>query len=165
MAHKKFIKEDDQEKMRLIKDWRVVVIFDFSSPRFSIYPHKVSVILHIVWQLSSLFPSYSWAGVVWGRCSTEEQHYDGETAFWRIRIRWRFFVQLKEGGSLHKIKCKASGSPQFGIPQFGGEITDLPQWRNRLAHGTYRQYTVEQCRGCEFEPHLGKEKYFCLLYF
>ena len=49
------------------------------------------------------------------------------------------------------------GSPQFGIPQFGGEITDLPQWRNRLAHGTYRQYTVEQCRGCEFEPHLGNK--------
>ena len=27
------------------------------------------------------------------------------------------------------------------------------QWRNRLAHGTYRQYN-ELCRGCEFEPHL-----------
>ena len=27
------------------------------------------------------------------------------------------------------------------------------QWRNRLAHGTYRQYK-ELCRGCEFEPHL-----------
>ena len=27
------------------------------------------------------------------------------------------------------------------------------QWRNRLAHGTYRQY-IEKCRGCEFEPHL-----------
>ena len=27
------------------------------------------------------------------------------------------------------------------------------QWRNRLAHGTYRQY-FEKCRGCEFEPHL-----------
>ncbi len=31
-----------------------------------------------------------------------------------------------------------------------------PQWRNWLAHGTYRQYVVELCRGCEFEPHLGK---------
>ena len=27
------------------------------------------------------------------------------------------------------------------------------QWRNRLAHGTYRQ-SNEKCRGCEFEPHL-----------
>jgi hypothetical protein len=27
------------------------------------------------------------------------------------------------------------------------------QWRNRLAHGTYRQYK-ELCRGCEFKPHL-----------
>ena len=27
------------------------------------------------------------------------------------------------------------------------------QWRNRLAHGTYRQCN-EECRGCEFEPHL-----------
>ena len=32
------------------------------------------------------------------------------------------------------------------------------QWRNRLAHGTYRQYK-ELCRGCEFEPHL--EQVFC----
>ena len=30
---------------------------------------------------------------------------------------------------------------------------DWLQWRNRLAHGTYRQYN-ELCRGCEFEPHL-----------
>ena len=33
------------------------------------------------------------------------------------------------------------------------------QWRNRLAHGTYRQYE-EICRGCEFEPHL--EQDFCV---
>ena len=30
---------------------------------------------------------------------------------------------------------------------------DWLQWRNRLAHGTYRQCN-EECRGCEFEPHL-----------
>ena len=30
---------------------------------------------------------------------------------------------------------------------------DWLQWRNRLAHGTYRQCN-EKCRGCEFEPHL-----------
>ena len=35
---------------------------------------------------------------------------------------------------------------------FGQEVNWL-QWRNRLAHGTYRQYK-EICRGCEFEPHL-----------
>ena len=35
------------------------------------------------------------------------------------------------------------------------------QWRNRLAHGTYRQYK-EICRGCEFEPHL--EQDILLLY-
>ena len=34
------------------------------------------------------------------------------------------------------------------------KISDRLQWRNRLAHGTYRQYEYEQCRGCEFEPHL-----------
>ena len=30
------------------------------------------------------------------------------------------------------------------------------QWRNRLAHGTYKTVTrvLEKCRGCEFEPHL-----------
>ena len=32
-------------------------------------------------------------------------------------------------------------------------IINWLQWRNRLAHGTYRQYK-EICRGCEFEPHL-----------
>ena len=31
----------------------------------------------------------------------------------------------------------------------------LPQWRNWLAHGTYMTVS-ELCRGCEFEPHLGK---------
>ena len=32
------------------------------------------------------------------------------------------------------------------------------QWRNRLAHGTYRQYK-EICRGCEFEPHLEQQRF------
>ena len=32
------------------------------------------------------------------------------------------------------------------------------QWRNRLAHGTYRQYK-ELCRGCEFEPHLEQQRF------
>lgn len=28
------------------------------------------------------------------------------------------------------------------------------QWRNRLARGTYIAVQAEQCRGCEFDPHL-----------
>ena len=37
------------------------------------------------------------------------------------------------------------------------------QWRNRLAHGTYRQYMNEKCQGCEFEPHLEQAYIFSLL--
>ena len=37
------------------------------------------------------------------------------------------------------------------------------QWRNRLAHGTYRQYN-EICRGCEFEPHLEQDFLAKLVY-
>ena len=36
------------------------------------------------------------------------------------------------------------------------------QWRNRLAHGTYRQYK-EICRGCEFEPHLEHQHFILTL--
>ena len=32
--------------------------------------------------------------------------------------------------------------------------TNMFQWRNRLARGTYNSSTSEKCRGCEFEPHL-----------
>ena len=43
----------------------------------------------------------------------------------------------------------------------------LPQWRNRLARRTYKQYLPvsytgrrhEPCGGCEFDPHLGQA--FC----
>ena len=35
------------------------------------------------------------------------------------------------------------------------------QWRNRLAHGTYRQYK-ELCRGCEFEPHLEQQSFLLI---
>ena len=35
------------------------------------------------------------------------------------------------------------------------------QWRNRLAHGTYRQY-IELCRGCEFEPHLEQQSFLLI---
>ncbi|KAK4337192.1 hypothetical protein RND71_043291 [Anisodus tanguticus] len=33
----------------------------------------------------------------------------------------------------------------------------MPQWRNWLARGTYT-ISTEQCRGCEFEPHLGQDE-------
>ena len=36
-----------------------------------------------------------------------------------------------------------------------------PQWRNRLARGTYKSVT-ELCRGCEFEPHRGQVFYYHL---
>lgn len=35
-----------------------------------------------------------------------------------------------------------------------GSGTQQLQWRNRLARGTYTAVHAEQCRGCEFEPHL-----------
>ena len=46
----------------------------------------------------------------------------------------------------------------FFLPTWGAlncfvSHLDWLQWRNRLAHGTYRQCN-EECRGCEFEPHL-----------
>src|SRR4029434_8574435 len=35
------------------------------------------------------------------------------------------------------------------------------QWRNRSARGTYKVVQVEQCRGCEFEPHLEQVTFRC----
>ena len=49
-------------------------------------------------------------------------------------------------------------------------VYQLPQWRNRLARRTYKQYLPvfytgrrhEPCGGCEFEPHLGHS---CIFFF
>lgn len=38
------------------------------------------------------------------------------------------------------------------------------QWRNRLARGTYTAVHAEQCRGCEFEPHLEHDPFGARLY-
>ena len=43
-----------------------------------------------------------------------------------------------------------------------GRLSKWLQWRNRLAHGTYRQYK-EICRGCEFEPHLEHQHFILTL--
>ena len=54
-------------------------------------------------------------------------------------VVFRFLVWIWEAGRAEQILL--------------GRLSKWLQWRNRLAHGTYRQY-IEKCRGCEFEPHL-----------
>ncbi len=60
---------------------------------------------------------------------------------------------IKDYDSLKKIIDISTVITNKDSPKDNWYNTQLLQWRNRLAHGTYRQYR-ELCRGCEFEPHL-----------
>ena len=56
--------------------------------------------------------------------------------------------------SSHNRKIAWVRTPHLAWVPFANRL----QWRNRLAHGTYRQYK-ELCRGCEFEPHLEQQRF------
>ena len=56
--------------------------------------------------------------------------------------------------SSHNRKIAWVRTPHLAWVPFANRL----QWRNRLAHGTYRQYK-ELCRGCEFEPHLEQQPF------
>ena len=56
--------------------------------------------------------------------------------------------------SSHNRKIAWVRTPHLAWVPFANRL----QWRNRLAHGTYRQYK-ELCRGCEFEPHLEQQSF------
>ena len=63
-------------------------------------------------------------------------------------------------GLLAKRFLKHTSRPAYTINGAFPQIHD-DQWRNRLAHGTYRQYK-ELCRGCEFEPHLEQQSFLLI---
>ena len=59
--------------------------------------------------------------------------------------------------SSHNRKIAWVRTPHLAWVPFANRL----QWRNRLAHGTYRQYK-ELCRGCEFEPHLEQQSFLLI---